>query len=443
VSPTSVIDLANRPEVAIVGTGVAGLGCLWNLRDRIRPVLLEKNGYIGGHTNTRWVEEDGKKLPIDTGFIVFNYQTYPHLTALFAELEIPVKRAEMSFAVRHDPDGLEYNGMGPTKLFAQRRNLLRPDFYRLLHDIFRFFKVARALLDDESATACTVREFTARHGLGREFLEWYLVPMGSAVWSTEPTAMLDFPARTLFRFFHNHGFLGVTTHHPWFTVDGGSRCYVEKILQKTRPEVVYGGVLSIREESDRVWVEFVSGETRAFDRVILATHADEALALLDSPTPQQRELLSPFHYQKNHAALHRNPCFLPQRRRAWASWNFLVQAGEPGTPPMATTHYWMNALQGVSENHDYFVSLNRRSALRDEEILYETEYTHPVFSLGTMSAQPHLPKLNQTSPTQRIFFCGSYFRYGFHEDAYGSAVDLCRLPAWQMENLPSPRQPAS
>lgn len=440
---TGIAQDSARPLVGIIGTGVSGLGCLWKLRDRIRPVLLEKNDYLGGHTNTRWVEEDGQRLPVDTGFIVFNFQTYPNLTSLFAELEVPVKRAEMSFAVRHDADDLEYNGMGPNKVFAQRRNLFRPAFHRLLRDIFRFFKLARAHLADDEETACTLREFAARHALGREFLQWYLLPMGSAVWSTEPDDMLDFPASTLFRFFHNHGFLGVTTHHPWFTVEGGARTYVERILQRTQPEVVMDGVRRVREEPERVVVELRSGAVRSFARVILATHADEALAMLEEPTPLQKKLLSPFRYQKNHAVLHTNPQFLPRRRRAWASWNFLVQKPGASALPEATTHYWMNALQGISQHRNYFVSLNSRAALRDEEILYETEYTHPVFSLATLEAQPQLPALNQVSPQQRVFFCGSYFRYGFHEDAYGSAVNLCRLPAWSAENLsPSHGRPA-
>lgn len=419
------------PRVAIVGSGVAGLGCLWNLRGKIQPTLFEKNSHLGGHTNTRWVEENGVALPIDTGFIVFNYQTYPHLTTLWSELDIAVKRAEMSFAVRHEPDDLEYNGMGLHKLFAQPSNLVRPAFYGLLRDIFRFFKLARRSLDQPVEASGTVRDFAARHHFGREFLEWYLVPMGSAVWSTEPGDMLDFPAQTLFRFFYNHGFLGVTSHHPWYTVDGGARTYVEKIIDRVRPEIVRTGVRRVREEAGRVALELLDGEVREFDRVILAAHADEALALLDAPTPLQQKLLSPFRYQKNHAALHSNPRFLPRRRRAWASWNFLVSPPEKaGTPPPATVHYWMNALQGVSPHRDYFVSLNSRAHLRDDEIFYETEYTHPVFNLATTAAQTELPSLNQTSPDQRLFFCGSYFRYGFHEDAYQSAVHLCRLPAF-------------
>jgi predicted NAD/FAD-binding protein len=412
-------------HIGIIGSGVAGLGCAYGLRDLARVTILEKNDYAGGHTNTRTVEEDGASIPIDTGFIVFNHPTYPHLTKLFAELGVPTKRAEMSFAVRHDPDDLEYNGMGLNKVFAQRSNLLRPPFWKLLREILRFFRVARASLDDASTEPLTLREFCARHGFGREFVEWYLVPMGSAVWSTEPEDMLDFPAHSLLRFFHNHGFLGVTTHHPWFTVDGGARTYVEKIQECVGAFRLQTAVRQVKEGLGEVKVRTLSGEVLRFDRVIIATHADQALALLDGPDELQRELLAPFRYQKNHATLHTWPGFLPRRRRAWAAWNFLVEPG-PGadSPTRATVHYWMNALQGVSRKKDYFVSLNSQHRIPDGHILYETMYEHPVFTLEAIRAQTRLPDLNRRSPRQRVFFCGSYFRHGFHEDAYGSAVDL-------------------
>jgi predicted NAD/FAD-binding protein len=412
-------------RIGIIGSGVAGLGCAYGLRDVAEITILEKNDHAGGHTNTRTVDEDGTPIPIDTGFIVFNHPTYPHLTKLLAELDVPTKRAEMSFAVRHDPDDLEYNGMGLNRVFAQRRNLLRPPFWKLLREILRFFRVARAELEDASTASLTLREFCAKHHFGREFLEWYLVPMGSAVWSTEPADMLDFPARSLLRFFHNHGFLGVTTHHPWFTVDGGARQYVEKIQAAVGAARLQTAVRQIKETPQEVKVRTLSGEVLRFDRVIIATHADQVLPLLDGPDPLQRELLSAFRYQKNHATLHTWPGLLPRRRAAWAAWNFLVEPGEENdSPTRATVHYWMNALQGVSRKKDYFVSLNSQGRIPAEHILYETTYEHPVFTLEAMRAQERLPELNRRSPKQRIFFCGSYFRHGFHEDAYGSAVDL-------------------
>ena len=409
---------------AIIGTGVAGLGCAWNLRKDGPLVLIEKNDRAGGHTNTRVVDEDGVPVPIDTGFIVFNYQTYPHLVRLFSELGVAVKPAEMSFAVRHDPDRVEYNGMGPGKVFAWKRNLFRPRFHRMLRDTLRFFREAVAELEGPEEGGPTLFEFARDRGFSSEFLDWYLFPMGSAIWSTVQQDMAAFPARTLIRFFHNHGFLGVKTHHPWFTVDGGARRYVDKILDAVGRPLTGCAAVRVREEADGVRVTLRDGSERTFDRVILACHADEALAMIDQPTALQHRLLSPFRYQKNHAMLHSDPRFMPRRRKAWASWNFLVR-DLPESGRSATVHYWMNALQGVSNRRDYFVSLNCPGEIPSDKVLYETEYTHPVFTEETTRAQKDLFLLNTHNPGQRVFFCGSYFRYGFHEDAYASAVRLC------------------
>ncbi len=414
-------------RVGIVGSGIAGLGCTWQLRDQADITLIEQNNYFGGHTNTRVVDENGTPVPIDTGFIVFNKVTYPNLVQLFDELGVRIKPSEMSFAVRHDPDNLEYNGMSLGKLFSQRRNLVRPAFYRMLRDVFRFFRLGSELIKSPSSENLTLREFAASNGLGRGFLEWYLLPMGSAVWSTDPRDMLDFPASTLIRFFANHGFLGVNTHHNWFTVDGGAKVYVEKILKQAAPARVQTRVIRATENNQEVRVETEQGETFCFDRLILACHADQALGVLASPRQIEQQLLSPFRYQKNHATLHTNPRFAPRCRAAWASWNFLVPSKSGDGPQVATTHYWMNALQQVSTKKDYFVSLNSRKNIPDEDVLYETEYEHPVFNSDAIRAQLRLSELNTRTPDQRIFFCGSYFSNGFHEDAYKSAVDLCKV----------------
>lgn len=415
-------------RIAIIGSGVAGLGCAHYLRGKAEITLIEKNDYPGGHTNTREVDEEGTRIPIDTGFIVFNKPTYPLLTSLFEELGVEAKPAEMSFAVRHDGDDVEYNGMGFNKFFAQRGNLVRPAFYRLLADVLRFFRVARAAIHDESLADCTLLEFCERNRLGREFREWYLIPMSSSVWSTEPVRVLDFPALLLIRFFFNHGFLGVTTHHPWLTVDGGARNYVRKILSGGAQLRVNARIGSVLETMEGVKLRTTSGETLRFDRVIVAAHADEALKMLEKPDVLQKELLSPFAYQRNHATLHCDNSFMPLRKRAWAAWNFLVEPvrGKGGAGGSSSTvHYWMNALQGVSRKRDYFVSLNCEGRIREEHILYETTYEHPVFTLETLRAQQRLDELNRRAKGQKVFFCGSYFRHGFHEDALWSAHRLC------------------
>jgi len=412
-----------KERIAIVGTGVAGLGCAWHLRGDADITLIEREAKPGGHSNTVFVVEDGKSLPIDTGFIVFNHATYPNLVRLFDELGVHTKPSEMSFSVQHLPSGLEYNGMGPNKVFAQRRNLLRPRFYHLLFQILKFFRVAQNALTDPDTGPLTIAEFTRVHRLGQDFLDFYLVPMSSAVWSTDPRRILDFPALSLLRFFQNHGFLGVTTHHPWFTVDGGAKSYVDKILAAVKPARLPAKVVGVSETSGGVAVRTEDGNQEVYDRVIIATHADEALAMLEAPDELQRRLLSAFGYQKNPATLHTDESVMPRQRRAWASWNYRLET-DPGGGLKATTHYWMNALQGISKTKNYFVSINADGQIPKEKILYSTVYMHPVFTLEAMRAQVELPALNTHSPDQRLFFCGSYFAHGFHEDAYSSAVRL-------------------
>ena len=414
-----------RERVAIVGTGIAGMGAAWQLRHSADITLIERDARPGGHTNTVTVDEDGTPVPIDTGFIVFNHATYPNLVELFRELGVETKPSEMSFSVRHEPADLEYNGMGLNKLFSQRRNILRPRFHAMVLSIMRFFRIARKALENPASLECTVAEFVERHRLGDDFLEFYLVPMSSAVWSTEPGRMRDFPALSLIRFFQNHGFLGITTHHPWFTVAGGSQSYRDKLLAAFDPVRLPAKVVSVREGEGSARVRLEDGTELEFDRVIIAAHADEALAMMESPDPLQQRLLAAFRYQKNTATLHTDSSVMPRARRAWASWNYRVERGPDGTSA-ATTHYWMNALQGVSKKRNYFVSVNGAERIAESAVLYRTVYDHPVYTLEAMHAQGELPLLNTRSPGQRVFFCGSYFRYGFHEDAYASAVDLAR-----------------
>jgi predicted NAD/FAD-binding protein len=415
-----------RERIGIIGSGIAGMGAAWQLRNHADITLIEREPRPGGHTNTVTVEEEGREIPIDTGFIVFNRVTYPRLVELFEELGVETKPSEMSFSVQHLPTGLEYNGMGLGKLFAQRGNILNPRFHALVFQILRFFRIARAQLEAPDSLDGTVAEFVRRNGLGVDFLNLYLIPMSSAVWSTDPRRMLDFPALSLLRFFQNHGFLGVTTHHPWFTVCGGSRSYRDKLLSHLRPVQLPAKAVEVRESETSATVRIEDGTVREFDRVIIAAHADEALAMLAAPDQAQSRLLGAFGYQKNTATLHTDNAVMPRIRHAWASWNYRVEQDTNGDR-QATTHYWMNALQGLGKTRDYFVSVNGAEKIRPETILYQTGYDHPVYTLQAMLAQRELPSLNARSPRQRIFFCGSYFRHGFHEDAYSSAVDLAAV----------------
>ncbi len=407
-------------SLAIVGGGIAGLGAAWLLKERFAITVFDRNDYAGGHSNTLEVVENGARLPVDSGFMVFNKTTYPKLTRLFEQLNVPIKKTTMSFSVQHLASGLEYNGAGLSRLFGQRRNLVRPRFWRLLLTINRFNQEALSLLEANALGGITLRDFAAERGYGTDFLDLYLVPMGAAVWSTPPDVMLDFPAETLVRFWHNHGFLGLSTHYQWWTVDGGSREYVARLTQTFRQNIrLEAEVRKVSCNGRGVILHFDDRAPEHFDGVVLACHADEALGLLAQPTAEQVRLLSPFRYQANVALLHTDPAVMPRTSHCWASWNYRVGKEKAPAP---TVHYWMNNLQGVSNKKDYFVSLNSCDLVEPAKVLSRVDYTHPLFSVAAIQAQKELPQLNEQGHETGVFFCGSYFRYGFHEDAFSSGV---------------------
>ncbi len=421
-------------SLAIIGTGIAGLGCAHFLRNHFDLTLFEQNRHVGGHSNTVEVYEPGdaatgrrsRNVAMDTGFMVFNKVTYPHLTRLFAELQVPIKPAEMSFSVRHADTGLEFAGSSLNHLFAQRRNLLRPRFWKLLRAINRFNTEAVSALDDPAAPSETLGEYVRRRGYGPDFFELYLLPMSSAVWSTPPALMLSFPATTLLRFFHNHGFLGLHTQHPWWTVDGGSRVYVEKLIAPWREHIrTNEAATSVIRSPRGVVVMTARGETHRFDHVILACHGDQALRLLVNPTHLEARLLAEFRFQSNVATVHSDRSVMPATRLAWSSWNYEINRDAVGAVSTAT-HYWMNSLQGVSDREDYFVSINRPEAIAPDRVIRRINYEHPLFSLGAVQAQSEIPALNAAAAgTTKTYFAGAWQRFGFHEDGLLSAVRLC------------------
>jgi predicted NAD/FAD-binding protein len=428
----------SRPRLAIVGAGIAGLSAAWFLRDRYALTLFERADYLGGHANTIDVAEAGRQVAFDTGFMVFNRVTYPNLCRFFAELQVPVKPTDMSFSVQHVPRGLEFCGSSLNHLFAQRKNLLRPSFYRLLLAVNRFNAEAIAALTDPRWADMTMGDYVRHRGYGEDFLHCYLVPMSSAVWSTPPDLMLEFPAVTLLRFFHNHGFLGLHTQHPWWTVDGGAREYVRRlrpVLDRAGAELLPNSpVTQVRRlATGGAIVTTADGTARAFDKVILACHGDQALHLLADAEPEECRLLGEFRYQPNLATVHTDASVMPRARLAWSAWNYRIEATpDGGTRPQ--TIYWMNRLQGVSDRENYFVSINGETSVNPAKIIRQIPYEHPLFSVGAIRAQAELPALNRRSPNQAMHFAGSYFRYGFHEDAFTSGLDCARAvtgePLW-------------
>jgi len=432
-------------KIAIIGTGIAGMGSAHFLHRDADLTLFEQNGYTGGHTNTVTAPEPGtgRRLPIDTGFMVFNKVTYPLLTRLFAELEVPIKSASMSFSVRHVDCGIEYCGSSLNHLFAQRRNLFRPRFYRMLAAINRFNREAVQALGDPAIHEITLGDYVRDRRYGEDFLRLYLTPMSSAVWSTPPELMLKFPAAKLLRFFHNHGFLGLHTQHPWWTVDGGAWEYVTRLTAPWKHRIRHGlAATRIERRREGVVVHTSAGQSERFDRVILACHGDQALRLLDEPTVLEQRTLCEFSYQPNIATLHTDRSVMPRTRLAWSSWNYEVNRTPDGQASTAT-HYWMNELQGISEREDYFVSINRPEAIDPAKVIRRINYEHPLFSMGAVQAQKWIPDLNASARgTTETYFAGAWQRYGFHEDGLFSAHRLCQLllgrDPWPAAATPTP-----
>ncbi|MCO4794858.1 MAG: FAD-dependent oxidoreductase [Bacteriovoracaceae bacterium] len=404
-------------KLAIIGTGIAGMSAAYFLRDEFEVTLFEKNNYVGGHTNTIEVHDGEKTCPMDTGFMVFNEETYPNLLKLFAELKVPYKDTDMSFSVRNDEIDLEYNGSSLNGLFAQRKNIFNFKFIKMIREILKFNGDAPNVLNNPDYADMTIRDYIKKLGLSDYFFKNFLVAMSSAVWSTPIEKMGEFPAKSLIRFFQNHGFVGVDTQLQWKTVIGGSREYRNRIVSKLGDRFhISCPVTAITQFSDKVEVT-TSNEVHTFDKVIVCTHADEALALLKTPSALQKEVLSKFSYQKNEAVVHTDASVMPELKSNWSSWNFMMKEQQ------AYTVYYMNRLQGVSEKKDFFVNINGENFVDENKVIQKITYHHPVFTLESSNAQTKIDQLNSNT---NLHFSGSYYRYGFHEDALLSSVELCK-----------------
>jgi predicted NAD/FAD-binding protein len=403
-------------RIAIVGTGIAGNVAAYHLHREHDIIVFEAGRHIGGHTHTHDIEIAGRLYAVDTGFIVFNDWTYPHFVRLLDEMGVASQPSSMSFSVRVEGRDLEYNGTSLNRLFAQRRNLLRPSFYRMIREILRFNREAPRLLD-ASDDSLTLGAYLRAQGYHREFIEHYLVPMGAAIWSTDPRRLLDFPARFLVRFFHNHGMLSINDRPTWRVIRGGSREYVKRLTAPFRNRIrLNTPVTAIRRRSSHVEIETGESPPQRFDAVFIATHSDQALRLLADPSPLEREVLGAITYQKNEVVLHTDTRLLPRRKRAWAAWNYHVPA-QPSEGVAVT--YNMNILQGLDAPVTFCVTLNRTADIDPRKILKRLTYHHPLFTPAAVAAQRRQAELNGV---RRTFYCGAYWRFGFHEDGVVSAL---------------------
>jgi predicted NAD/FAD-binding protein len=412
-------------KIAVIGTGIAGLVAARRLHGAHELTVYEAAAWIGGHTHTLDVARgDGTTVPVDTGFIVFNRATYPRFCALLSELGLGAQPSDMSFSVRCETSGLEYEGSGWNGLLARRTNALRPDFWRMLRDIVRFYREAPTTLEGPD-DGTTLGEFLERGRYSRAFVEQHLVPMASAVWSARPETLADFPLRFLVRFFENHGFLSVEGRPQWLVVPGGSRSYVERLVAPFRGRIrLETPVVHLSRVRDGVLVRTLQGEQELHDRAIVATHSDQALRLLADATPREREVLSAFAYQPNDVVLHTDARLMPRSRRAWASWNY-HRASVPSALPTVT--YWMNRLQSLAEPRDYFVTLNRTDEIDPRQVLARFTYHHPIYSRAACAAQA---RHGEIDGVHGVHFCGAYWGNGFHEDGVKSAeAVLARIPS--------------
>lgn len=411
-------------KIAVIGGGIAGMMSWYLLRRQHDVTLFEANDYLGGHTATVDINEAGKTLPIDTGFIVFNNWTYPLFNKFIAELGVPFKNTTMSFAVTDRRRDFEYNGNNFWSLFAQKRNVLRPSFWKMLLDIVRFNDIAKAALKHNSKDLdLPIGQFLEKHQLGTQLRDHYLYPMGAAIWSAGLSSMQDFPLRFFLQFCNNHGLLNVNDRPQWAVIEGGSREYVRAMLNKVGSDGIElnSPIQAVRREADGVVVTLQSGEQRQFDQVVFACHSDQALRLLSDATSNEAEVLAGIAYQENDVILHTDTRLLPKRKAAWAAWNYLL--GESANE-RATLSYNMNILQGVQSDTTYVVSLNATEQIEPTKVLRRFSYAHPVYNHTTMLSQQRRGQINGKN---RTYFCGAYWYNGFHEDGVRSAVDVAAM----------------
>lgn len=406
-------------KIAVVGAGISGMGAAYMLADMHRVTLFEAEPRLGGHARTVMAGKNGDQ-PVDTGFIVYNHVNYPHLTALFDQLEVPTVKSNMSFGVSIDGGRLEYALHSIDALFAQRKNIADPRFLRMVRDILKFNARAASEAADKTLT---IGGLLQRLGTGPWFRDYYLTPFSGAIWSTPKTRILDFPAHAMVQFFQNHGLLGYSGQHQWYTVEGGSVEYVRRLevgMARKGVEMRLGAPVKAVKRSDlEVQVQTWSGEWEVFDEVIFATHSDDTLDMLSDASISERTALGAIAYQPNDVVLHRDVSVMPKKRKVWASWMYSEDSARLSDQIDLT--YWMNSLQPIPKKDPHFVTLNTKRPIRDDLIYDQVTLRHPVYDLGALAAQKEIAALNGTNST---WFCGAWMKNGFHEDGLASAVNV-------------------
>jgi predicted NAD/FAD-binding protein len=408
-------------RIAVVGSGISGLAAAWLLNRRHEVHVFEVRTRLGGHTHTVVHEVEGRRLHLDTGFIVYNEATYPNLTRVFAELGVATRASDMSFSVSSaDPD-IEFASHGLRGLFAQKSLVFSATYLRLLVDVVRFGRRGRRVLASSADPDATIGEFLEDGHFSKAFARYYLMPMIAAIWSTGSEQATSYPRDPLLRFLRNHGLLQVSGQPEWRTVVGGSRSYIDPMLSGFGDRIHLGsGVRTIARGTDDVEVRLENGSAHRFDHVVIAAHADQALAMLADPTPLESDLLGSWSYSTNDTWLHTDASLMPRRRDAWASWNYLVSAGE-GAGNRVSMSYHLNRLQGLTEDREYLVTLNPGRDPEPESVIRRMTYSHPVYTRESVATQSELPNLNGRN---RTHFCGAYFGNGFHEDGLNSALGV-------------------